>query len=84
LSKDVRVDVADLVTLLSDEVGSFAQELQTRNAFEPIIRIWKHFTDISEPAGAEQCVRDRMAEHITIGVSDQPFFMRDFDTAQDQ
>jgi len=84
LREDIRVDVPDFVTLLADKVGSFAKELKTGHALEAIIGIRKHFADISQPARAEQRIRYRMTENIAVGMSDQAFFVGNFNPAQNE
>ena len=79
LCQDVRIDITDLVSLLADEISGISQELQTRYAFEAVIRIRKHFTDIAEPTGAEQGIRNGMTEHISVGMSAQSVRMRQSD-----
>src|SRR6516164_3822803 len=71
LGQNVRIDIADFVTFLPNKVGSVAQELQTRHSLVAIVGIGKHFADIAETTGSEQCVRNRMTEDVTIGMANQ-------------
>src|SRR5207248_2074098 len=84
LREDVRIDVADLVAFLSNVIGRMPQEFEARNSFIPIIRIRKHFADVSESACSEQRVGDCVAQDVTIGMSDESLFVRDFNTAKNE
>src|SRR3989304_6335270 len=84
LRQDVRVDIADLVSLLSNKIGSLPQELQTRNTFETAVRVREHLSDITQATRAEQRVRDGMTQNISVRMSDQSLFMPDLDAAQNQ
>src|SRR5207245_11220203 len=60
LGENVRIDVADFITFLSDEVGSLTKKFQTRNVLVAIAGIWKPCADIAGTAAAQQCVTDGM------------------------
>src|SRR5262249_49279276 len=55
-----------------------------RNSFVTLICVWKHFTDIAEPACTQQGVGNGMAQNVAIGVADQAFFMRNLNTTKRQ
>src|SRR5439155_21611011 len=44
----------------------------------------KHFTDVAESACSKQCVGNRMAQDVAVGMSDESLFMRDFNTAKNE
>src|SRR5881296_3404884 len=84
LSEDVRIDVADFISFLPNEIGRTPQEFETRNPLVSIIGIRKHLTDIAETTGAKQGIGDGVTKDIAIGMSDETFFMGDLHPPQDQ
>ncbi len=66
LGENVRIDVADFITLFSNEIGSLTKKFQTRNALVPVVGVRKHFADITEAAGTKQSIGDGVAENIAI------------------
>src|SRR5687767_10941965 len=84
LCKDIGIDIRNLKSLCANRRGRFFKKFQTGHTFEPGVCIRKQFTDITECARAEQSVRDRVAENITVGMADEPLVMRDFHSTDNQ
>ena len=42
----------------------------------------KERADVAEAGGAEQCIGERMGDHVTVGVADEPTRMVDRDAAE--
>src|SRR5262249_14849232 len=84
LREDIRIDIADLVPFLSNEICGLEQKLQTRDSFVPIVCVGKHFTDIAETTRSKQRIRDGVAQDVAIGVANQTLLMWNLDASEHQ
>ena len=79
-----RVDVFDPPAGIADALRRQAQQLAAVGITVTLIAVRKELTDVAEPGRAEDCVGDRVQQHIGVGVAEESALERDLDAADDQ
>ena len=83
LAKQRGVDVAQLVAVAGQNGGNLAGQRQRVSALVGGVGIGKMFADIAQGSRAQHGIHNGVQQNIGIGMPQQPFFVRNFHTAQD-
>ena len=84
LCHDGGIDIADLPSFFAYERGCSGEQNTAINVFVCRIGIGKMLSDIPQSQSPKQCVTNGVQQYVGIGVTEQPFFVRNRHTAQNQ
>ncbi len=84
LGENNTVQIDDSITFLSDHVGDAPQHVGRVAIVVCRVVVWEQLANVTECCGTEQCVGDRVQQHIRVTMSHQTLVMRDLNTTQSQ